>query len=142
MTTWLTPHFSLEELIATQQRRHDNTPPEAVRAALQRTAERMEEVRSILGDHVVTVSSGYRSPSVNRAVGGAKNSAHLSGLAVDFNCYGFGAPKAVCRTIAQSALSFDQLIEEGHWTHISFDMSLRRQVLTRTGSGYQRGLTS
>jgi hypothetical protein len=141
VTTWLTPHFSLEELTATQQRHHDNTPPEAVRAALQHTAERMEEVRRTLDNRVVTVNSGYRSPGVNQAVGGAKNSAHLSGLAVDFNCYGFGAPKAVCRAIAESDLSFDQLIEEGHWVHISFDARRRRQVLTKAGGGYRRGLT-
>ncbi len=103
----------------------------------------MEEVRRVLGDRVITVSSGYRCPALNRAVGGARSSAHLSGHAVDFNCFGFGRPRAVCEAIAGSSVPFDQIIEEGGWTHISFDPRLRRQVLTkRPGGGYALGLTA
>lgn len=142
MTTWLSPHFALEELIATQHRQYDNRPPPTVRAALTQTAMRMEAVRHLLGDLPVSVSSGYRCPELNRAVGGAANSAHLAGHAVDFNCYGFGAPFEVCRAIAASDLPFDQIIEEGSWTHISFDPRSRRQVLTKVGAGYASGLPS
>lgn len=142
MTTNLTAHFALEELVATQHREIPNRPPPEVVATLRTTAARMEEVRKLLGDRVITVSSGYRSPALNQAVGGARTSAHLTGHAVDFNCYGFGAPKAVCRAVATSGLAFDQLIEEGTWTHISFDPRMRRQVLTkRPGGGYAPGLT-
>lgn len=141
MTTMLTAHFALEELVATQHRRIDNRPPPDVVATLRATAARMEEVRTQLGDRVITVSSGYRSPALNRAVGGARRSAHLTGHAVDFNCYGFGKPKAVCRVLAASSLAFDQLIEEGTWVHLSFDPRMRRQVLTkRPGGGYVVGL--
>jgi hypothetical protein len=59
---------------------------------------------------------------------------------VDFNCYGFGDPLAVCRALAESDLAFDQMIEEGSWCHISFDPRLRRQVLTRRVGGYGLGL--
>jgi hypothetical protein len=143
MATWLTPHFSLEELTTTQQRQYDNTPPKDVAAALNRTAACMEEVRRLLGDHVVTVNSGYRSPEVNRAVGGARNSAHLSGHAVDFVCRRFGSPRTVCEALAASTLAFDQLIEEGRWVHISFDPRNRKQVLTKArGGGYVAGLVS
>jgi zinc D-Ala-D-Ala carboxypeptidase len=142
MTTPLTEHFALEELSCTQQRGLDNTPPPTVVAALRETAVRMEEVRRLLGDRVITVSSGYRSPAVNRAVGGAERSAHLSGRAVDFNCYGFGTALEICRAIAASAVAFDQLIQEGTWVHISFAPAMRRQVLTRRGRGYAPGLPS
>ena len=141
MTTRLTAHFALEELSTTLHRGIDNTPPPDVVANLRRTAEQMERVRAILGDHPVTVSSGYRSPALNRAVGGAPRSAHLQGQAVDFNCYGFGSSLAVCRAIAASDLAFDQLIEEGNWAHVSFDPRLRGQILTkRPGGGYILGL--
>lgn len=141
MTTKLTAHFALEELAATQHREIDNRPPPEVVATLRTTAARMEQVRRLLGGRVITVSSGYRSPELNRAVGGARTSAHLTGHAVDFNCYGFGAPREVCRAIAGSDLPFDQLIEEGTWCHISFDPRMRRQVLTkRSGGGYELGL--
>ena len=141
MTTWLTAHFALEELAATQHREFDNTPPPEVVATLRATALRMEEVRRLLGDRPITVSSGYRSRALNRAVGGARTSAHLTGHAVDFNCYRFGSPLKVCRAIAESDIAFDQLIEEGTWVHISFDPRLRRQVLTRRpDGGYGLGL--
>lgn len=141
MAIWLSPHFALEELTATQHRQHDNQPPPEVRAALRQTAQRMEEVRNLLGDRVITVSSGYRSPELNHAVGGAANSAHMRGRAVDFCAYDFGTPLEVCRAIAASGLRFDQIIEEGRWTHIAFDPAMRGQVLTKaSGGGYVVGL--
>jgi putative chitinase len=73
-------------------------------------------------------------------VGGAATSAHLIGRAVDFTCYGFGDPPAVCRALAEANIGFDQLIEEGTWCHISFDPRMRRQVLTRRAGGYGLGL--
>jgi len=141
MATPLTAHFALEELACTQHREFDNTPPPEVVGTLRTTAARMEEVRRLLGDRVISISSGYRCRGLNRAVGGSRTSAHLTGHAVDFNCYGFGEPLTVCRALAASALSFDQLIEEGSWVHVSFDPRLRRQVLTRRdGGGYGPGL--
>lgn len=141
MSTPLTAHFALEELCATQHRELDNTPPPEVVATLRQTAARMETVRTLLGDRVISVNSGYRSRALNRAVGGASTSAHLSGHAVDFNCFGFGDPLAVCHRLAESDLSFDQIIEEGTWVHISFDPRFRRQVLIRRpGGGYGLGL--
>lgn len=142
--TPLSPHFSLEELTASQtaaRRGIDNTPSMEIVGALRQTARGMEDVRALLGGRVISVSSGYRSPRLNRAIGGARASAHLLGRAVDFNCYGFGGPLSVCRAIAASDLVFDQLIEEGTWTHISFDERSRRQVLTKApGGGYRPGL--
>ncbi len=140
MATQLTAHFALEELACTQHREFDNTPPPEVVATLRTTAARMEEVRRLLGQRVISVSSGYRCRALNRAVSGAATSAHLTGHAVDFNCYGFGDPLAVCRALAESDLAFDQMIEEGSWCHISFDPRLRRQVLTRRAGGYGLGL--
>jgi zinc D-Ala-D-Ala carboxypeptidase len=140
MATQLTAHFALEELACTQHREFDNTPPPEVVATLRTTAARMEEVRRLLGGRVISVSSGYRCRALNRAVSGAATSAHLTGHAVDFNCYGFGDPLAVCRALAESDLAFDQMIEEGSWCHISFDPRLRRQVLTRRAGGYGLGL--
>lgn len=141
MTTRLTAHFALEELAATQHRDIDNRPPPEVVATLRTTAAQMEQVRRLLGERVISVSSGYRCPELNRAVGGSRTSAHLTGHAVDFNCFGFGPPSAVCRALAESPLRFDQLIEEGTWVHVSFDPRMRRQVLTkRPGGGYSLGL--
>lgn len=140
----LSENFSLEEMTATQHRDIDNTAPPEVVERLRNTAAQMELVRAALGERVITVSSGYRCPALNRAVGGAKTSAHLTGDAADFNCYGFGTPLEICRFLtnpASGAPPWDQIIEEGTWVHLSFDPRLRGQVLTkRAGGGYGMGL--
>lgn len=142
--TWLTPHFSLEELTHTDHRGIDNTPSPAIVAVLRDvTAPGMELVRTALGNKVVSVSSGYRCPQLNAAVGSKPTSAHPHGLAVDFNCYGFGRPIDVCRRLVASNVKFDQLIEEGTWVHISFDPQMRNEVLTKddhSPTGYRAGL--
>ncbi|MGU7780543.1 D-Ala-D-Ala carboxypeptidase family metallohydrolase [Burkholderia sp. PU8-34] len=132
----LTTHFTLEEMVASDTARRrgiDNTPSPVVVANLRRTAEVLERVREQLGARPMIVTSGYRSPALNRAVGGVANSAHLSGLAVDFVCPKFGAPIDICRVIAASPIEFDQLIQEGTWVHIglvAYGTKPRRQVLT------------
>lgn len=142
MTTWLSPHFSLEEMTATQQRGLDNRPPDSVLKRLKATVLVLEEVRTLLGNAPMVITSGYRSPAVNRAVGGSPTSAHMRGEAADFICPRFGSPLAVCRAIAASDLRFDQLIEEaGAWVHLGLGGRWRREVLSwRPGAGYQRGL--
>jgi zinc D-Ala-D-Ala carboxypeptidase len=137
--TRLTPHFTLAELTVTRTGLN-NTPTPAARANLQLLAERLERVRSML-QAPMTINSAYRSPAVNKAVGGAPTSGHKLGYAADFVCPAFGTPLEICRFLASSALDFDQLIEEGTWVHISFDPRRRRQVLTkRPGQDYRLGL--
>jgi len=45
----------------------------------------MEDVRTYLGNHPITINSWYRDPKTNNNVNGAKNSQHLYGGAVDFH---------------------------------------------------------
>ena len=47
-------------------------------------AEYMEEVRERLGNKPIRITSWYRPPHINRAIGGASQSRHLTGDAVDF----------------------------------------------------------
>ncbi len=130
----LSQNFSLAEMThsATAARRGlSNAPTDYALGALRITAERMETVRTLLGDKPISVLSGYRSPEVNKAVRGSKNSAHMSGLAVDFICPGFGSPREIVEHLAAHMGEFDQIIEEfGEWVHIGFGPGKRRQVLT------------
>lgn len=57
-------------------------------------ARRLEQVRSRLGNRPMRITSWYRPPAVNRAVGGARNSTHLSGHGVDFIVVGLSARSA------------------------------------------------
>lgn len=140
----LTPHFTLEEMTASQTAARlglDNTPPPEMIAALKRTAQLLEEVRALLGGRPLLVSSGYRGPAVNRAVGGAPNSAHMLGCAADFSCPSFGSPLDICRKIAASDIAFDQVIHEFRaWVHIAWAPVPRRMLLTIDGTGSRLGL--
>lgn len=132
--TQLTPHFSLEELIHSDTaaaRGIDNSAPPALQANLQRLAELLERVRAVLGVPV-HISSAYRSPALNRAVGGVANSVHMSGLAADITAPSFGNPLAVAQAIHAAGIPFDQLIHEyGRWVHIGLrDGAPRGQLLT------------
>jgi hypothetical protein len=93
----------------------------------------MERVRSLLGGRAIQVTSGYRNPAVNAAVGGSATSDHMSGYSIDFVCPSFGTPYDIATAIRSSAIfeDVDQLIHEfGNWVHISFDPTRRRQALT------------
>lgn len=61
-------------------------------------ARRMQEVRAKLGNRSITITSWYRPPSVNRAIGGATRSTHLRGHGVDFVVAGM-SPRAVQREL-------------------------------------------
>lgn len=144
MTTRLSPNFTLEELTISQTASRlglDNTPPPEVLEHLKATALRLEAVRDFL-KRPILISSGYRSQKVNAAVGGVANSAHCQGWAVDFIAPGFGDPFHVCQAIAASKIEFDQCIQEGTWTHLSFAPSMRRQCLTKTSDGYSSGIAA
>ena len=135
----LTPHFSLAELTVTNQK-IDNTPSKEVIEVLRTTAFYMEKVRELLGNVAITINSGYRSPDVNRQVGGTSNSSHTYGYAVDFTAYGH-TPLTIANILSKSNLKFDQLIYEKTWVHISFDPRMRGNILTLKGKGkYVKGI--
>ena len=130
--TQLTEHFSLEELTQSStalRLQINNRPPLEVVACLTRCAMGLERVRALL-NAPMHIDSGYRSPALNKAVGGAWNSAHMSGFAADFICPDFGSPKAIAQAIAASGIPFDQVICEGTWVHIAFSPEARGQVMT------------
>jgi zinc D-Ala-D-Ala carboxypeptidase len=136
--TYLSPHFSVEELTASQLAARfaiDNTPPPEVVERLRHTALGLEAVRIRLGAPII-VSSGYRCIELNRRLGSKDTSAHVQGHAVDFTCPGFGPPITVVSALENAGILYDQLIVEfGRWVHISFAPELRGQVLQIDGSG-------
>lgn len=134
----ISDHFTWEEATVTHQRDPatglvlPNQPDPEASAQLVHTFQEMERVRALL-DKPIRVQSAYRSPEVNRAVGGAEKSQHTLGEAVDFVVPGLTI-REVFQRIRQSSIQYDQLIEEaGSWVHISFvhgGRAARRQGLT------------
>jgi hypothetical protein len=145
----LSEHFTLAEFTRSEtasRRNLDNTPDQDTIGNLIILAQGMEDVRKLLG-HPIHINSAYRSPKVNSAVGGSKDSAHMKGFAADFTCPGFGDPWQICNEIIKGGIKCDQLILEyftpggGGWTHISFDPMARGMVLTKhAGQPYRTGL--
>ena len=132
----LSEHFTLSELTHSQTASRlglDNTPSASVAASLLRTAIGLERIRKLVGKPIV-VSSGYRSPLVNKAVGGAANSQHTLGQAADITCPGYGTPAALMALVVKSGIDYDQAILEfasngGGWLHVSFTSTPRKQAL-------------
>ena len=121
----MTPHFTLEELTHTDHRTLENTPNETELANIQRLAEFLEAVKTLLGGKPIMVNSAFRSKAVNDAVGSKDTSQHRIGCAADIRVPGM-TPDQVVRAIIDSDLGFDQVIREfsdpvkgGGWTHIS-----------------------
>jgi zinc D-Ala-D-Ala carboxypeptidase len=145
----LSAHFALDEFLVSQTASRlgiDNRPNSETFANLRRLAGVMEGVRERLGNKPILISSGYRSTILNRAIGGATNSAHIRGLAADFTCPGYGDPITVCRTLQMHLgdLGIDQLIHEfGAWVHLGLadtDETPRQMVLTIDQGGTRTGL--
>ena len=145
MITQLTLHFTLAEATITSQP-FDNFPrTKSHYDAIVETAKKMEIVREILGSNPIRVNSWYRSPEVNRAVGGVPNSEHALGRAVDFTCWQFGTILSICQTLRAHAdeLNYNQLILEPTWVHISFPPAGqvgKKEVLTIRDKMTYKGL--
>ena len=115
----MTPHFTLEELTHTDHRTLDNTPNETELANIQRLAEFLEAVKTVLGGKPVMVNSAFRSKAVNDAVGSKDTSQHRIGCAADIRVPSM-TPDEVVKAVIASDLGYDQVIREfDRWTHIS-----------------------
>lgn len=128
----------------------DNTPnAQQVENLARLCNDLLEPVRATLGHRTIFVSSGFRCPELNAAIGGSKTSNHMQGLAADIIVAGM-TPLAVCEAIeAVTWPALDQCIFEGTWTHLGAAQAghlARHEYLTahfQNGSvNYTRGITA
>lgn len=116
----------------------DNTPSPEIEAHIVESVETLlDPLREAwgayceahsLGTAAIRVSSGYRCPALNKAVGGSSTSAHRSGYAFDLVPLNgrMRSFKSFCRTFLADH-AFDQLISEGEnskglprWMHVGY----------------------
>lgn len=136
----LTPHFTLEELTHTDHRELENIPNETEQANIQRLAEFLEDLKTLLGGKPIMVNSAFRSKAVNDAVGSKDTSQHRIGCAADIRVPGM-TPDEVVRAVIASDLAYDQVIREfDRWTHISIPNEAARAprkqalIIDKTGT--------
>lgn len=116
-------YFRLSEFLnsATAKRLGiDNTPTFEVVDNLNKLADYLDVIREKVGKPIL-ISSGFRCPVLNKAVGGVSNSQHQKGLAADLICADMESLENALRETG----GFDQLIKEhrkgskSFWYHVS-----------------------
>lgn len=109
----------------------DNTAPESARKSIAALVDKiLDPLREAWGKPV-TVTSGYRCPELNKAVGGAATSQHLLGEAADITTGNPVDNRRLFQMVQSLRLPFDQMIDESDftWIHISYSPRNRRQIL-------------
>ena len=129
--TMLSKYFSLKEMTVSETARRRglrNEPKETEYqySNLQKTCAYLDIIREHIGDPIA-ISSGLRMPEVNRAVGGAANSAHVHGSAADIGCPALTDIQLFKKIMElKDKIPFDQVILEypergaGAWVHVGF----------------------
>lgn len=151
---YLTEHFNIYEMCKSEtalRRGLDNVPNQYVIENLTLLCQNVLEPVRAAFNAPVKVTSGYRSPDVNAAVGGSRNSDHTRGMAADIEIPGL--PNYDLAVWIAENLQFTQLILEFYtpgvpdsgWVHVSYDpRDLKCQSLTAVRiSGktlYEQGL--
>lgn len=148
----LSQHFTIQEFTdsdTAERLRIDNTLPEHLLPVAISTARMAERIRHHLSylkmkEVRMQITSGYRSPKLNEAIGSKPTSDHLKMLALDFKAPDFGRPIDICRALepVMDQLGIGQLIHEHTWVHVSSrspDNAINK-VITANGKGFVPGL--
>lgn len=130
-------YFTLKELtrsVTAKNKGIDNTPGEAEKNNLIALVENvLDPLREAWGQPII-ITSGYRCPALNRAVGGSATSQHVTGEAADIRTVSDTVEdnKALYELIRVLNLPIDQCINEyGYdWIHVSYSPRNRRKFFS------------
>ena len=138
----LSEHFTLAELCKTSAKTQDGNIPSHVHIEnLKRLCGWLEQLRRRWnnlygeGDDPIIINSGFRSPEVNKAVGGATSSNHLTGCAVDIRCVGIEQALRYATILLDisdmNSEDYDELLIEqkahSYWIHFAVKPSRNRR---------------
>ena len=132
----LTEHFTLSEFVRSEtatNKNIDNMPtPDVVDNLRNLCSNVLEPARLAFGSPIY-ITSGYRCPALNKAVGGKPTSQHLRGEAADLQVRGIENLRKLYKLIRDNGV-FDQLLYESNgatkWIHVSYKSSgNRRQAI-------------
>lgn len=128
---YIPKYFKLPELLVTNSDL-DNSPSWEAIINLSTLCEHVLDPIRIAFKRPIHVNSGFRSIKVNEAIGGAKNSQHCNGEAVDITAGDKKINKELFDLILSSGIGFDQCIDEKNyqWIHIAYSsIHNRKQIL-------------
>lgn len=130
----ITPHFTFEELTATNQQEL----LEKNRAIAQQSPTDMwhlalfaEQVRAIL-NVPIRVTSGFRCVELNNAIGGSKTSQHTLFQALDIIPMGMDIEDAYEELVDSDMLYGQLILEKGTWIHISMGYKRENLICRKT----------
>ena len=144
-------HFTWHELLFSQTAQSKgikNYPSLMATANLTRVALTCLEPARRHFDRSAKITSGYRSPALNRAIGGSMTSNHSIGCAADFEIRGVDNYE-VAKWMAENLPTFDEIILEAYtsgqpnsgWIHVAVRPEAnRKKVLTWDRKKYMQGL--
>lgn len=133
----ISKNFSLEELCrsttaAAKKMRNEPGKEEIVNLTLL-VLHVLQPLRDVIGESI-PISSGYRSPALNKLVGGVTNSQHVTGQAADIAIGGNMTKGKQWFNYIKNNLPFDQLIWEHnkqgvYWIHVSYNKDGNRKQI-------------
>lgn len=131
-------NFSPDEFFASETAKkhqiNNETDSLAILTALMLLADKMQEIRDLLG-HAIKINSAYRCAAVNKLVGSKPTSQHIQGLACDFICPDFGTPEKIVDFLKENKIVVDQCIQENSWVHVSIKHSNNRNQFAKLIDG-------
>lgn len=134
----ITKNFSLAEMTVSQEAARNGLKNVPDKKQIDSLIALCENILQPLRDRVkkpIVVSSGYRSVTINRRIGGSAASQHCKGEAADFTIPGMSIGEIVAM-IKKMGLPVDQCIDEfGSWVHVSYGPRNRRQYLVARREG-------
>ena len=131
----ISEHVSLKEATRSNTAKRlgiENMPDNETLITMQITAEHIFEPLRNKFNEPIYISSFYRSPELNKAIGGSASSQHCKGEAIDIDDVYSKASNADFFNYIKDKLEFDQLIwefgddENPAWVHVSYNLGKNR----------------
>lgn len=136
----ISEHISLKEALRSNTAKRlgiDNMPDNETLITMQVTAQHIFEPLRNYFNEPIYISSFYRSPELNKAIGGSVKSQHCKGEAIDIDDVYSKATNAEFFNYIKESLEFDQLIwefgndEQPDWVHVSYNLGKNRMRILK-----------
>ena len=136
----ISDHISMKEALRSNTAQRlgiDSMPDNETLVTMQVTAQHIFEPLRNHFNEPIYISSFYRSPELNKAIGGSTNSQHCKGEAIDIDDVYSKASNADFFNYIKDKLEFDQLIwefgddENPAWVHVSYNLGKNRMRILK-----------